>query len=109
MAEFVSAQGQLGDVAAPTTMITVTGGKTMTHQDIIFFNTDIVGIIVTLYEGAKATDKKIWEQTIPAAGASGSTVPLIIKQRFTGGTKIDAEAESGKGNKVNYFLTGLEE
>jgi len=108
MAEFVSAQGQLGDVAATTTIHTVTTGKELHQLDIVFFNTDTVAVEVILYIGAKATSKKILKISLSAPPSEKATFPMVIKQRLAAGTDIDAEAESGKGSKINYFFTGIE-
>ncbi len=108
MADLVPKTGQLGDTAAPTTIHTVTTGKTLDQADIVFFNTDVVNIEVTLYWGAKATANKIYQADIPLGPASNAVVPLVIKQQMAAGVTIVAEAESGKGAKINYFFTALE-
>jgi len=108
MADFVRAQGQLGDTGAPTTMLTVGGSKTYDHIDAIFFNTDTVPVEITLYLGSVAVANKIFNVTIPNPPGAGATVPVSIKQRIPATTTIIAEAESGKTNKVNYFITAIE-
>ena len=108
MAEFITAQGQLGDTAAPTTMHSVTAGKELHQLDIIFFNTDTVAVEIHLYLGSKATNKKVLNISLSAPPSTGATHSSVIKQRFAAGVDIDAEAESGKGSKINYFLTGIE-
>jgi len=108
MGQFVRAQGQLSDDATPTTMHTVTAEKEMHQLDLVFFNTDTVAVEVTVYLGTKATTVKVFNATIPAPPGSLSTVPLVIKQMLPASTPIIAEAETGKANKINYFLTAIE-
>ncbi len=108
MADLVPKTGQLGDTAAPTTMHTVTTGKTLDQADIVFFNTDTVDVEVILYWGSKATANKIYQALIPLSPGTGAVVPIVIKQQLAAGVTVVAEAESGKGSKINYFFTGLE-